>query len=56
MKISEMITLIGEFVYTEIDDVNCIEYVNEKNGRQTAFIIKMENGQQYTLEIKERFK
>ena len=54
MKVSEMATLIGEFVYTEIDDVNSVEYTNAENGEPTAFTVKMENGKQYTVEVKEK--
>lgn len=54
MNISEITTLIGEFVYTEIDDVNSVEYTKDENGEPTAFTIKMESGKQYTVEIQEK--
>ena len=40
--------LIGEFVYTEIDCVDRVEYAKEKN-ELTSFTIVMENGNRYAL-------
>lgn len=48
----KIITQIGEFVYTEIDDVNRIEYTKDKD-ELTAFTVFMENGKRYAVHIKE---
>ncbi len=48
-----ILTQIGEFVYTEIDQVDQIEYA-EENGILIAFDIIMENDKQYSIEIKEK--
>jgi hypothetical protein len=54
MSVSELTTLIGEFVYTEVDDVHSVEYINAENREPTAFTVKMENGKQFSVELKEK--
>lgn len=53
MNALEIITLIGEFVCTEIDGVDSVVYTKEQNGDPTAFTMRMENGKRYSVEIKE---
>lgn len=53
MNAFEIITLIGEFVSTEIDGVDSVEYAKEQNGDPTAFTVQMESGKRYSVEIKE---
>lgn len=48
----KLTTAIGEFVYSEIDDVNRLEYTKDKDGL-TAFTTVMENGKRYAVNIKE---
>ena len=50
MTAEKLITTIGELVSTEIDDVSCVEYVKDK----TAFVIVMENGKRFIVEVKKR--
>jgi len=52
IEIEKLLTQIGEFAYTEIDEVSRIEYVKEKDILN-MFIIIMDSGKQYSLEIKE---
>ena len=47
-KIEKLIVKIGELVSTEIDEVDKVEYVRD---RETAFIIAMQNGKRYILQI-----
>lgn len=49
----KILTQIGEYVYTEIDEVNRVEYIKEKDI-MTGFTIVMENSKEYTVEIKEK--
>jgi len=52
-RITEMLlTQIGEFVSSEVDDVNKIDYKKE-NGELTAFTITMESGKKFMLTIGE---
>ncbi len=56
VKVTEsekILTQIGEYVYTEIDEVNRVEYIKEKDI-MTGFTIVMENSKEYTVEIKEK--
>lgn len=48
----KIIVQIGEFVSTEMDEVNRIEYTKDKE-KLTAFTVHMENGKRYTVHIKE---
>jgi len=47
-EIETILTLIGEFVYTEIDDVNKVDYINE-NNELTYFAIVMGKRQKIRL-------
>ena len=47
-----ILTLLGEFVCTEIDGVDRIGYINE-NNELTAFFVVIESGKRYAIEIKE---
>ena len=49
LEIKKLITAIGEFVSVEIDEVDKIEYIKERE----AFTIFMNSKKQYILEIKE---
>ena len=51
-EIEILTTQIGEFVFTEIDNVERIEY-EEGAGKLTAFTINMEKGTSYTLIIRK---
>ena len=51
-EIEKLITYIGEFVYTEIDDVEDIDYTKE-NGQLVAFTIYMRNKKQYLITVSE---
>ena len=50
MTQEKLATLIGELVSTEIDEVNRVEYVKDKE--LTAFAVVMENGKQFIVEVK----
>ena len=48
---AEITTLIGEFLLTEIDDANNVEYKNE-----TSLVLIMENGKRFLVEVKNLLK
>ena len=48
-EIEILMTTIGELVYTEMDEVDKIEYAKDK---LSAFTIVMLNGKRYMLELK----
>ena len=53
MTATEKITLlVGELIYTEIDDVNSVDYTQDKN-EYTAISVFMENGNRYIVDIKQ---
>ena len=46
MTENKILTLIGEFVSTEIDEVNRVEYEGSN------LIIMMENGERFVVEVR----
>lgn len=50
-EVEKILTQIGEFVYTEIDEVNRVEYTQRENIL-TALTIVMKSGKEYIVEIK----
>ena len=51
MTIEKLTTTIGELVSIEIDDVSKIDYVKDKNNELTRFVITMENGKKFIVEV-----
>jgi len=52
MTAFELITLIGEFVSTEIEEIGKLEYIKE-NGELTAFSIITNIGKKFIVRVKE---
>ncbi|MFA5676526.1 MAG: hypothetical protein WDA65_08415 [Christensenellales bacterium] len=52
MDESESIIIqVGEFVYTEMEEIIQIEYTKDKD-KLTAFTVFMDNGKRYSIHIK----
>ena len=54
MKVESLATQIGEFVSTEIEDVNRIDYIKNDKNELTAFVVVMENGKQFVVEVRPK--
>jgi hypothetical protein len=49
----KLATLIGEFVFTEMEDVRLLEYHTNENNELTAFTIVKNDGKRYDVNIEE---
>jgi len=53
MTTENLATHIGELISIEIDDINSVKYRKDAGCGLTSFIITMESGKQFAVEIKE---
>lgn len=53
-EVEKMIYQVCEFVFVEIDGVENVTYGDKSKGEQNTFTITMDDGTEYTLEIKPK--